>query len=215
MHCVSQLCTRGLQASLHEAAFMFVLFSQYLKLDFCCDVLSNAKLPAYIRLTYASLACYRFKFVTLPGAAPRDTEEESRADLNLSLEEILKPFAGLSQLLGAYHEFKTMDDLNRMISKAADEFEAMREDKLNDGRPLGPLQVNSPFLSSQIKSDHKSIQTSILGQTYARMRFSYSGCMQRPMSALKGQLSILKSHTNCYIKIATLPHWKADWWSQG
>ncbi len=79
--------------------------------------------------------------MTLPGAAPREREEDPKADLNLSLEEILKPFAGLSQLLGAYHEFKTMDDLNRMISKAADEFEAMREDKLNDGRPLGPLQV--------------------------------------------------------------------------
>lgn len=82
----------------------------------------------------------RFKFVTLPGHAAG--EADSRSEKNLSLEEILKPFAGLSQLLGAYHEFKTMDDLNRMISKAADEFEAMREDKLNDGRPLGPLQVS-------------------------------------------------------------------------
>jgi len=63
------------------------------------------------------------------------------ADKSLSLEEILKPFAGLSQLLGAPHEFKTIEDLNSMIIKAADEFEAMREDKLKDGRPLGPLQV--------------------------------------------------------------------------
>ena len=77
--------------------------------------------------------------MTLPGAAPNG--DDSRQDLHASLEEILKPFAGLSQLLGAYHEFKTMEDLNRMISKAADEFEAMREDKLNDGRPIGPLQV--------------------------------------------------------------------------
>ncbi len=66
------------------------------------------------------------------------------SEVSLSLEEILKPFAGLSQLLGAAHEFKTIEDLNNMISKAADEFEAMREDKLNDGRPLGPLQVRSP-----------------------------------------------------------------------
>lgn len=79
--------------------------------------------------------------MTLPGA--KHSEDARRADLNLSLEEILKPFAGLSQLLGAYSEFKTMEDLNRMISKAADEFEAMREDKLNDGRPLGPLQVSA------------------------------------------------------------------------
>lgn len=81
--------------------------------------------------------------MTLPGAPARDREDDSKADVNLSLEEILRPFAGLSQLLGAYHEFKTMEDLNRMISKAADEFEAMREDKLNDGRPLGPLQVEA------------------------------------------------------------------------
>lgn len=59
----------------------------------------------------------------------------------LSLEEILKPFAGLSQLLTP-HEFKTLDDLNRLIGKVSEELEAMREDRLNDGRALGPLQVD-------------------------------------------------------------------------
>lgn len=114
------------------------------------QIASTAKLPVLcIVLQCKSLNVCRFKFVTLPGAAPRDREEDAKADLNLSLEEILKPFAGLSQLLGAYHEFKTMEDLNRMISKAADEFEAMREDKLNDGRPLGPLQVASSYLTGK------------------------------------------------------------------
>lgn len=85
---------------------------------------------------------FRFSFVTLRG--PRPDSEAVGSELgNLSLEEILRPFAGLSQLLGSHHEFKTLEDLNRMISKAADEFEAMREDKLNDGRPLGPLQVDA------------------------------------------------------------------------
>lgn len=65
-----------------------------------------------------------------------------KPELALSLEEILKPFAGLSQLLN-FHDLTTLDDLNNLIHKAAEELEAMREDKLNDGRRLGPLQVRT------------------------------------------------------------------------
>ena len=82
----------------------------------------------------------RFKFVTLRGSNTPEGEP-ARPDVSLSLEEILKPFAGLSQLLGSREGFTTLDELNKIVSKAAEELEAMREDKLNDGRPLGPLQV--------------------------------------------------------------------------
>ena len=82
-----------------------------------------------------------------------------------SLDEILKPFAGLSQLL-APHDFKTLEDFNRMINKVAEELEAMREDRLNDGRPLGPLQVQISVESLTKHVLHKhtpDVNTEFLG----------------------------------------------------
>lgn len=123
---------------------------------------------------------------------PKNPLEGSRPPaLKLSLEEILKPFSGLSQVLGDKTTFKTLDDLNKMIQKATEEFEAMREDKLNDGRPLGPLQVAFLLFAFGLQPCHLDGRSG----TSAQPRCLSRGCLG------KGTVALHFSITVCFLAL--------------